>query len=90
MALENSNKPVPQALKDLHEEYKQKVQDGEIEKKRANIGFIGKGYKFDAEEESRFKQDRAELSKGYGLQEDNEEELDFENKHQSEEQEKRE
>jgi hypothetical protein len=89
MALENSNKEVPQALRDLHEEYKQKVQDGDIEKKRANIGFVGKGYKFDADEESRFKEARAELSKGYGLAEDNEDELDFEKK-DTEEQDKRE
>ena len=78
MALESSNKSVPQALKDLHSEYKQKVQDGEIEKKRANIGFIGKGYKFDADEENRVKEQRQEISKGYGLQVDEKDENDFE------------
>lgn len=67
MALENSNKEVPAALKELHQEYKQKVKDGEIEKKRANIGFIGKGFKFDAEEENKIKEFRKELSKDYGF-----------------------
>ena len=52
MALENSNKPVPEGLLELHEDYKQKVKDGEIEKRRANIGFSGKGFKFDANEEN--------------------------------------
>jgi len=55
-AFENSGRQVPEALKKLNEEYLQKVQDGEIEKKRANIGYIGKGYKFDEEEENKFKE----------------------------------
>ena len=43
------------------------MQDGEIERKRANIGFVGKGFKFDAQEEDRFKELRMELSKTYGF-----------------------
>ena len=38
MALENSNKDVPEALRELHQEYLSKVEDGEIEKKRTNLG----------------------------------------------------
>lgn len=71
MALENSNKKVPDDLKELHDEYLQKVKDGEIDKKRANIGFIGKGFKFDAEEENKIKELRMELSKEYGFAVDN-------------------
>jgi ATP-dependent RNA helicase DDX46/PRP5 len=81
MALENSNKQVPESLRELHEEYKQKVQDGEIEKRRANIGFVGKGFKFDASEENQIKEFRMELSKEYGFAVDNEkDEADFDNK----------
>ena len=43
------------------------MRDGEIEKKRANIGFLGKGFKFDAEEENKIKEFRKELSKDYGF-----------------------
>jgi len=28
------------------------LDEGEIEKKRSNIGYIGKGYKFDVDEEN--------------------------------------
>lgn len=78
MALENSNKEVSQPLRDLHEEYKQKVKDGEIEKKRANIGYIGKGYRFDEDEENQVKQQRQELSKAYGITTDDKDENDLE------------
>lgn len=80
MALENSNKEVPQCLRDLHEEYLEKVRDGEIEKKRANLGFSGKGFKFDAEEENKVKQFRNQLSKEYGFSVENDkDELDLDN-----------
>lgn len=49
-ALENSNNPVPEALKKLDELYQYKVEEGEIEK-RKNIGYSGKGHTFDAKEE---------------------------------------
>jgi hypothetical protein len=80
MALENSNKDVPECLRELHEDYKQKVRDGDIDRRRANIGFIGKGYKFDASEENQIKEFRMELSKEYGFTEQTDkDELDFEN-----------
>ena len=50
------------------------MKDGEIDKKRSNIGFLGKGYKFNAEEESQVKNLRMELSKGYGYVNDKGEE----------------
>ena len=56
MALESANKPVPQCLRDLNEQYLQKVESGDIEKKRGNIGYVGKGYKFDEEEANKFKE----------------------------------
>lgn len=55
-ALESSGRSAPEALKELNEQYLQKVEDGEIEKKRANIGYVGKGYKFDEEEANKFKE----------------------------------
>lgn len=65
-------------LRELHEEYKQKVQDGDIERKRANIGFVGKGFKFDASEEDHIRELRMELSKGYGLAvDDKDDDIDF-------------
>lgn len=76
-ALESSNREVPEALRELHNEYVQKVKDGEIERKRGNIGFVGKGYKFDAEEENRVKEFRLQLSKDYGFTVENDkDELD--------------
>ena len=77
MALEYSDKKVPDELKELHEEYLQKVKAGEIEKKRTNIGFIGKGFKFDAEEENKIKELRVELSKEYGFTVDDKDENDI-------------
>lgn len=79
MALENSNKNVPEELKQLHEEYLEKVRDGEIEKKRKNLGFDGKGFKFNAEEENKIKDLRMELSKEYGFagNEKDENDIDF-------------
>lgn len=66
-ALENSGNPVPDDLKKLDEEYQQKVVDGEMEKKKGNIGFQGKGYEFNEQEENKVKEFRKELSKAYGL-----------------------
>lgn len=66
-ALENSNNPVPDSLRKLDEEYQQKVADGEIEKKKGNIGFQGKGFEFNEQESNKMKEFRKELSKAYGL-----------------------
>jgi hypothetical protein len=73
-ALENSNNSVPEELKKLDEEYQQKVLDGEMERKKGNIGFQGKGFEFNEEENNRMKEFRKELSKAYGLGPEGEEE----------------
>jgi len=41
---------VPESLKKLEEEYQKKVQDGEIDKKKANVGYTGKGFEFNEKE----------------------------------------
>ena len=43
-----------------------------MEKRKQNAGYLGKGYKFDADEEQKVKNLRMELSKGYGMQVDKE------------------
>jgi ATP-dependent RNA helicase DDX46/PRP5 len=44
-ALETANLEVPDKLKDLEEEYIKRLSDGDIERRKGNIGFDGKGYK---------------------------------------------
>ena len=66
-ALENSNNTVPDALRKLDEEYQQKVLDGEIEKRKTNMGFSGKGFEFNDEEANKVKDFRKALSKAYGI-----------------------
>ena len=66
-ALENSGNTVPDQLRKLDEEYQQKVVDGEMEKKKGNLGFQGKGFEFNDEESNKVKEFRKELSKAYGL-----------------------
>ena len=41
--------------------------DGELEKKKGNLGFQGKGFEFNEEEANKVKEFRKELSKTYGL-----------------------
>lgn len=77
-ALESANAPgtfVSQQLRDLEALYQEKLQSGEIEKRRSNQGYLGKGHKFTAEEDDKIKRDRMELGKGfgYGVEEDGEE-----------------
>ena len=69
---------MPEALRKLDEEYQQKVVDGELEKKKGNLGFQGKGFEFNEEEANKVKEFRKELSKTYGLNvEGNEDEDDM-------------
>jgi ATP-dependent RNA helicase DDX46/PRP5 len=75
-ALENSGNPVPDELRKLDEEYQQKVLDGEMEKKKSNLGFAGKGFEFTESEESKVKEFRKELSKAYGLGVEENDEID--------------
>ena len=58
-ALENStNAEIPDELRELDELYQEKLQDGDIEKRRSNIGYTGKGHKFTSEEDEKIKQER--------------------------------
>ena len=58
-ALENShNADIPDELRALDELYQEKLQDGDIEKRRSNIGYTGKGHKFTKEEEERVRKER--------------------------------
>ena len=92
-ALENSNNPVPDELRKLDEEYQQKVLDGEIERKKGNLGFQGKGFEFNESENNKLKEFRKELSKTYGLGgepgDDNEDEMDVVKSAQQREEERR-
>ena len=55
-ALENSaNSEIPDELRELDELYQEKLQDGDIEKRRSNIGYQGKGHKFTQEEDEKIK-----------------------------------
>lgn len=74
-ALENSGNIVPESLKKLEEEYIKKVEEGEIEKKKNNVGYVGKGYEFNDKEKNKVKEFRKELSKAYGMGAEEEEEL---------------
>ena len=66
-ALENStNAEIPDELRELDELYQEKLQDGDIEKRRSNIGYTGKGHKFTQEEDEKIKQERLQLGKGFG------------------------
>jgi ATP-dependent RNA helicase DDX46/PRP5 len=80
-ALENSNNPVPEDIRKLDEEYQQKVLDGEMERKKTNMGFSGRGFEFNEEENNKLKEFRKELSKAYGLgaeaEEENEDDMDM-------------
>lgn len=58
---------IPQALLDLNQLYHDRVSEGDIEKRRSNVGYIGKGHKFTREEEDNVKKERMALSKGYGF-----------------------
>jgi hypothetical protein len=54
-ALESGNQEVPERLKELEELYMKKLQEGEIERRRGNVGFSGKGFKYNKEEEESVK-----------------------------------
>lgn len=70
---------MPDDLRKLDEEYQQKVLDGDMEKKKGNIGFQGKGYEFNEQEENKVKEFRKELSRAYGLGVEENDEMDEDN-----------
>ena len=58
-ALENSaNAVIPEELRDLEDLYYEKLRDGDIEKRRSNVGYVGKGHKFNREEEEKVRSER--------------------------------
>lgn len=50
-ALESANTEIPESLRELDDLYQKKLSDGDIERRRSNIGFVGKGFKYNKEEE---------------------------------------
>ena len=52
-ALESSATEVPDELRDLDELYHERLADGDIEKRRGNVGYLGKGHQFTAEEDEK-------------------------------------
>ena len=75
-AMENSGNKVPDELRKLDESYTQKVKEGEMEKRKTNIGFVGKGFEFNESERDKVKEFRKELSKAYGMGVEEDEEED--------------
>ena len=58
-ALENSqNAVIPDELRDLEDLYHERLRDGDIEKRRSNVGYLGKGHKFNKEEEEKVRTER--------------------------------
>ncbi len=68
-ALKLSGNPIPEDLEELDRVYREKVSKGEMEKYRPN-GFVGKGYKFTEDEETKVKQVRKQLSRSFGFDAD--------------------
>ena len=73
-ALENSGNKVPEELRKLDELYLKRVEEGEMDKRKANVGFVGKGFEFNETERNKVKEFRKELSKAYGMGVDDEDE----------------
>ena len=48
------------------------MEDGEIDRRRSNIGYVGKGYKYTKEEDDRVKQERKDMAKSFGFTVDEE------------------
>ena len=50
-ALESAGNEVSDELRDLDDMYHERLADGDIEKRRSNVGYLGTGHKFTAEED---------------------------------------
>ena len=50
--MQKSNAEIPDELRDLEEDYQDKVRDGDINKRHSKNGYLGKGYKYSREEEA--------------------------------------
>ena len=66
-ALENSGSAVPDPLRALDEAHQQRIAEGDVERKKGNVGFAGKGFDFSESETNKVKEFRKELSRAYGL-----------------------
>lgn len=58
---------MPEWLRELDDLYQRKLLDGECEKRRSNLGFLGKGHRFTRDEDDRIRTQRAELAKSFGM-----------------------
>ena len=76
-ALQISGSDIPVGLQQMHLDFRKKVQKGE-EKAFKNKNLSGRGYKFDPEEVAKIKLVKKMLSKAYGLELNEEEEMDIE------------
>ena len=63
-ALEMSNQEIPEELKNVVKEYKNKLENGEAEKFRIS-GFLGRGYQFNNIENEKNKIERKLIGSGY-------------------------
>ncbi len=72
--LEKSNQRVPQELKTLVRNYKEKLESGETDKYRSKFSSWGRGFKFDVEEREKATLVKKEISKTFGMNNDNESE----------------
>jgi ATP-dependent RNA helicase DDX46/PRP5 len=66
-AIESSGATVPENLRKLEEDYKEKVTAGEMEQKKNWSGYTGRGYDFTDAERSKVKEGRKERALGYGM-----------------------
>jgi ATP-dependent RNA helicase DDX46/PRP5 len=79
--LEVSLQDIPEELKILVRTYKEKLESGEAEKFKKS-GYITRGYRFDTNEKEKVKTERKQLKKGYGMnnESDDEELIDIKGK----------
>lgn len=74
-AFENSvNAEVPDELRELDALYQRRLREGDIDKRRSNIGYTGNGgYKYNREEEEKVRLQRLALSRMWVDDDDNDE-----------------
>jgi ATP-dependent RNA helicase DDX46/PRP5 len=66
-ALESAGCEVTDELRDLDDMYHDRLADGDIEKRRSNIGYLGTGHKFTAEEDKKVKDQRQLSAQSLGF-----------------------
>lgn len=70
--LEISNQEIPDELRSLVRSYKERLENGEVDKFRIS-GYVGRGFRFDENEKEKVKQNRNDLRKGYGMDDSDDE-----------------